>query len=120
AAHPDLELVAPSPYPLVCFRAVPRAMRAALGQAQHGIEDGAAGAAAGGAGTGLGQVNAQLDELNARLLERINADGRHFLSHTVIPEGYVLRASIGNIRTTEAHVDRLWQAIQAALEGVIA
>ena len=38
------------------------------------------------------------DEQNQRLLERINASGDFFLSHTVLNGRYVLRLAIGNMR----------------------
>ncbi len=52
------------------------------------------------------------DELNARLLERINASGEIFLSHTRLDGRYTLRLAIGNLRTTERHIARAWQLIQ--------
>jgi aromatic-L-amino-acid/L-tryptophan decarboxylase len=52
------------------------------------------------------------DELNEQLLERVNASGEVFLSHTRLDGRYVLRLAIGNLRTTEAHVSRAWTLIQ--------
>ena len=52
------------------------------------------------------------DELNERLLDRVNASGEVFLSHTRLDGRYVLRLAIGNLRTTEAHVARAWALIQ--------
>ena len=52
------------------------------------------------------------DELNAQLLERINASGEMFLSHTRLDGRYTLRLAIGNLRTTERHIARAWQLIQ--------
>ena len=53
----------------------------------------------------------QLDGLNQRLLEAINASGEFFLSHTKLEGRLVLRVAIGNLRTTEAHVVGLWRQI---------
>jgi aromatic-L-amino-acid decarboxylase len=52
------------------------------------------------------------DELNEQLLDRVNASGEVFLSHTRLDGRYVLRLAIGNLRTTEAHVSRAWTLIQ--------
>ncbi len=52
------------------------------------------------------------DALNEELLQRINASGEVFLSHTRLDDRYVLRLAVGNLRTTEAHVARAWTLIQ--------
>jgi aromatic-L-amino-acid decarboxylase len=52
------------------------------------------------------------DSLNERLLERVNASGEVFVSHTKLEGRYVLRLAIGNLRTTEAHVARAWTLVQ--------
>jgi len=54
------------------------------------------------------------DEENRVLLDRINASGKAFLSHTVLNGRYVLRLSIGNVKTTHADVESTWEAIQAS------
>jgi aromatic-L-amino-acid/L-tryptophan decarboxylase len=52
------------------------------------------------------------DEENAALLERVNASGEAFMSHTVLNDRYVLRLAVGNERTTEADVRRAWDALR--------
>ena len=52
------------------------------------------------------------DEENAALLERVNASGEAFISHTVLDGRYVLRLAIGNARTTEADVARAWEVLK--------
>jgi aromatic-L-amino-acid decarboxylase len=52
------------------------------------------------------------DEHNAVLLDRINATGEIFISHTKLDGRYVLRMAIGHERTREADVARAWQVIQ--------
>ena len=52
------------------------------------------------------------DALNEELLNRVNASGEVFLSHTRLDGTFVLRLAIGNLRTTEAHVARAWTLIQ--------
>ena len=49
---------------------------------------------------------------NAALLERLNASGEVFLSHTKLDGRYTLRLAIGNLHTTERHVARAWELIQ--------
>ena len=52
------------------------------------------------------------DDFNEQLLERINASGEVFLSHTRLDGRFVIRLAIGNLRTTEAHVARAWALLQ--------
>ncbi|MDX6505043.1 MAG: aromatic-L-amino-acid/L-tryptophan decarboxylase [Gaiellaceae bacterium] len=55
------------------------------------------------------------DEENEALLERVNASGVCFLSHTALNGQLVLRFAVGNMRTTAADVELSWDAIRAAL-----
>lgn len=52
------------------------------------------------------------DRENQRLLERVNASGEVFLSHTVLNGRYCLRLAIGNIGTSRDHVQRAWALIK--------
>jgi len=52
------------------------------------------------------------DEANEALLERVNASGEAFLSHTVLDGRYVLRLAIGNARTEEADVVCAWEVLK--------
>ncbi|HYY75904.1 MAG TPA: aminotransferase class V-fold PLP-dependent enzyme [Gaiellaceae bacterium] len=52
------------------------------------------------------------DEENETLLERANASGEVFLSHTRLDGRYVLRLAVGNMRTTEVDVRRAWELLQ--------
>jgi aromatic-L-amino-acid decarboxylase len=54
------------------------------------------------------------DEENEAVLERVNASGEAYLSHTRLDDRYVLRLAVGNIRTTEADVRRAWELLQAS------
>ena len=82
-AEPSFERMAPVPFSVVCFRAVPAGIAAA-----------------------------DLDAFNERLLEAVNADGDVFLSHTRLNGVMALRLAIGNLRTAEAHVARAWALLQ--------
>jgi aromatic-L-amino-acid decarboxylase len=52
------------------------------------------------------------DEENEALLERVNATGRVFLSHTRLAGRFVLRLAIGNARTTEEDVRLAWDVLR--------
>jgi aromatic-L-amino-acid decarboxylase len=51
------------------------------------------------------------DEENEAIVERANASGEIFLSHTRLEGRYVLRLAIGNARTTEDDVRRAWEVL---------
>ena len=87
----SFERLAPVPFSVVCFRACPADM----------ADDPAA-----------------LDNLNARLLDGVNATGDIFLSHTRLEGRFVLRLAVGHIRTTERHVGHAWALLQAQLVTV--
>jgi len=53
------------------------------------------------------------DEINQRLLERLNASGKLFLTHTRLDEKFTLRMSIGQTHTRREHVQRAWELIGA-------
>jgi aromatic-L-amino-acid decarboxylase len=77
----DFERVAPVPFSVVCFRAVPPNLR---------------------------HDSAALDELNSRLVDEVNESGEVFVSHTRLEGRYVIRLAIGNLHTTEHHVHQAW------------
>ena len=54
----------------------------------------------------------ETDEENEALLERVNASGEVFLSHTRLDGRYVLRLAIGNARTTEDDVRLAWDVLR--------
>ncbi|HEY0672286.1 MAG TPA: pyridoxal-dependent decarboxylase, partial [Longimicrobiales bacterium] len=56
----------------------------------------------------------QLEKLNARILDAVNASGEVFLSHTKVRGRYGLRIAIGNLRTKRSHVARAWSLITQA------
>ena len=80
-ASTEFERLAPVPLSVVCFRAC---------------------------GTGN---DIDINDLNARLLDRVNATGKVFLSHTRLDGLYTIRLAIGHIRTTEVHVRLAWELL---------
>jgi len=95
-ATPDWELMAPTPFALVCFRAC----ASVAGE----IEEARA---------------KRLDALNEAIMHGVNAGGKAFLSHTKLNDKLTLRLSIGNIRTTENHVKQVWELLNAQLKKLL-
>lgn len=87
AAEPGWEVTAPVPFSVVCFRHAPS-----------------------------GRSDEERDALNARILERVNASGRAFLSHTKLGGRHTLRLAIGNIRTERRHVADAWALLREAAQ----
>jgi aromatic-L-amino-acid/L-tryptophan decarboxylase len=52
------------------------------------------------------------DDENEAIVDRVNASGEAFLSHTRLNGRYVIRLAVGNERTTEEDVRRAWEAIR--------
>jgi aromatic-L-amino-acid decarboxylase len=90
-ADETFERLMPVPFSVVCFRARP-----------------------------AGLSEAELDDLNQRLLDNVNATGDVFLSHTTIRGCIALRVAVGNIRTTERHVKRAWDILREELARLLA
>ncbi len=80
---PDFERMSPAPFSTVCFRAHPVDL----------------------------QDEQELNRLNERLLEAVNDTREVFLSHTKLNEKFVIRLTIGNLRTEERHVRRAWEIL---------
>jgi aromatic-L-amino-acid decarboxylase len=62
----------------------------------------------------LGGNESAIDRLNERIMERVNASGEAFLSHTKLDGKFVIRLAVGNLRTEERHVRRAWELIKDA------
>lgn len=56
-----------------------------------------------------------VNSLNERLLERVNATGTAYLTHTRLREHLALRIAVGNVLTTESHLAKVWQLIRTQL-----
>jgi aromatic-L-amino-acid decarboxylase len=58
------------------------------------------------------------DEENRELMDRVNASGEAFISHTALHGRTVLRLAIGNIRTTADDLQVVWRRIQTEAEAL--
>jgi glutamate/tyrosine decarboxylase-like PLP-dependent enzyme len=88
-ARASLELVSDGPLSVTCFRVVAPGLDAAA-----------------------------TDALNRAVAERIQADGRVFLTSTVLDGRVALRACIVNFRTQDADLDLLLEEVEAARRAV--
>jgi aromatic-L-amino-acid decarboxylase len=83
--EPGWEVMAPVPFSTVCYRYAP-----------------------------VGTSEAERETINAAILERVNASGKAFISHTKLNGAYALRLAIGNIRTERRHVETAWELLREA------
>ncbi|HKK08298.1 MAG TPA: aminotransferase class I/II-fold pyridoxal phosphate-dependent enzyme [Gemmatimonadota bacterium] len=102
---PRFVLAAPPSFSTVCFRALPAGDRRE-GPDEPGTFDPEAGGEAG-------------DALARRILERVNREGRVFLSHTALGDRIVLRLSVGSYLTREEHVRGAYEALGRAREAEV-
>jgi aromatic-L-amino-acid/L-tryptophan decarboxylase len=86
----NFEMMAPVPFALVCFRA----------RAKHIPEE-------------------QLDALNEKIMNDINASGEAYLSHTKLNGKIVLRLSVGSIRVEERHLRKVWELLDQHLTAAL-
>ena len=82
----EFELMAPVTLSLICFRYKPK-----------GLED-----------------EMQLNDLNEKLLKKINDSGKIFLTHTKLNGRYVIRMLIGQTNVEQRHVDSAWALVQSS------
>ncbi|HSB76512.1 MAG TPA: pyridoxal-dependent decarboxylase, partial [Terriglobales bacterium] len=52
------------------------------------------------------------DDDNRRILTKVNASGKFFISHTELARRYVLRVAIGNLGTTWDDVQGAWEMVK--------
>ncbi len=86
----DFEVVAPVPFSVVCFRWL------------------------------AGDSPEQQDHRNEALLNEINAQGPVFLSSTKLDGRTTLRTAIGNLKTTDQHIQDAWQIVRSAADRLAA
>ena len=100
SASDDFDLLAPATLGICCFRYVPMGARRELEDAEDEERRGA--------------VNARLDELNARVMHRVQRGGVAYLSNAVLRGRFALRASITNFRTTRRDIRITLDAVRRA------
>lgn len=84
--EPGFELLAPAPLATVCFRLKPK-----------GLID-----------------ETRLNTLNQEFLNKINADGSIFLTHTKLSGKFAIRFVVGQTNTEKKHVEAAWEIIKKA------
>jgi glutamate/tyrosine decarboxylase-like PLP-dependent enzyme len=100
-ASEDFELLAPPELSICCFRYVPVELRERL-KANNEEE--------------CVLANNELDELNARIMRRVQRGGRAYLSNATIGGRYALRACITNFRTTSEDIKETLRIVREAAE----
>jgi aromatic-L-amino-acid decarboxylase len=58
------------------------------------------------------------DEVNQRIMDRLNRSGLLYLTHTRLQDRLTLRLCVGQTNTELRHVERAWERIQAEAELV--
>ena len=56
-----------------------------------------------------------LNALNERIMNEINASGDAYLSHTILDGKFTLRLSVGSIRVEERHLRKVWDLLNAKI-----
>ncbi len=101
-AEAGWERLAPVPFSTVVFRFIPRSEESQ--EADQGADQGA--------------DDSEADRVNQAILDRVNASGEAFLSHTRLGGKLALRVAIGHLNTEARHLDRTWDLLrEAALES---
>lgn len=99
-ASEEFELLAPVTLGICCFRYVPASLRNELEESKDD--------------EGRAYVNARLDELNARVMRRVQRGGEAYVSNASLRGRFALRASVTNFRTTRRDIDLTLEAVQRA------
>lgn len=59
-----------------------------------------------------------LDALNEKMMNEINASGKAYLSHTKLNGKYTLRLSVGSIRVEEHHLLKVWNLLNEKIVAI--
>ena len=59
----------------------------------------------------------EIDRLNKELLDRVNAEGTIYLTHTRLFGKFTLRLAVGQTNTRREHVLQAWEVLNAMAEG---
>jgi aromatic-L-amino-acid decarboxylase len=60
----------------------------------------------------------QGDAASKEFMRRINSSGRLFVSHTILGGRFTIRAAIGNLRTEQRDVEKLWTVMRQIAKGL--
>ncbi len=89
--HSMFELLAPTPFSTICFRATPNGWNNEI----------------------------ELNLLNEKLMNEINSTGKLFVTHTKLNGTFTIRLVISGLRQQERHVKAAWQLIQDTLNKIL-
>lgn len=103
-AADDFELLAPVELSICCFRYLPPGVREKLAQADTPER---------------ARVNAELNQLNERIMHAVQRGGRAYLSGATLRGQSALRACITNFRTTRDDIRQTLDIIRDAALGVM-
>jgi glutamate/tyrosine decarboxylase-like PLP-dependent enzyme len=95
----DFERTAPVELSICCFRYLPARIKERMAEASA---------------SELLQINAELDQLNERILSIVQKGGRAYVSNATVSGRFVLRACITNFRTTKADIDETVEVVREA------
>jgi glutamate/tyrosine decarboxylase-like PLP-dependent enzyme len=90
----DFELLAPVQLSICCFRYVPKSLK----------DD--------------GQVEAELNDVNEKVMSRVQHSGRAYISNATINGRFALRVCITNFRTTKRDIEETLNVIREVAKGV--
>lgn len=62
--------------------------------------------------------DAEIDDYNRAIMERVNQSGRVFIAGTILNQQQVIRLAIGNLGTTWNDVQEVWDLLQQAANAV--
>src|SRR5207248_5238363 len=103
ASDHRFELAAPVSMGIVCFRFIGPVA---------GVAD------AGMPRSPIAATENMIDQLNTKMVERINASGQGYITQTKLRGRTVMRIGLGNILTTEQHLRSVWQLIQRTADEI--
>ncbi|KAI3841862.1 hypothetical protein MKW92_038059 [Papaver armeniacum] len=94
------EIVVPRTFAMVCFRLKPAAiLRNKIVENDY--------------------IEAQINEVNAKLLESVNASGKIYMTHAVVGGVYMIRFAVGATLTEERHVTGAWKVVQEHTDAIL-
>jgi glutamate/tyrosine decarboxylase-like PLP-dependent enzyme len=102
-AAEDFELLAPVELSICCFRYVPPGARLRLASAVEAER---------------ARIEAELDELNGRIMRAVQRGGRAYVSNASLRGRFALRACIVNFRTTRRDIEATLDIIRDAAREV--